>query len=114
MIADWWSCGYQLSSTFFLSFNPNANIILYLALRSDSRDLKEPERHVHWIRLNEFAARLAKANIYDWAPNASILCDKLLDNTELRENLFWFAIALSAAVQLMIHGKLNVYIFSKT
>lgn len=114
MIGDWWSCEYHLPSILHLLFDPDANFTLYLALRSDSRDLKQPERHVHWIRLNEFAARLTKANICDCAPNASILCDELLDDPQLRENPFWFAIALSAAAQLMIHAGLNVYIFSKT
>lgn len=114
MIGDWWNCEHRLPSIFDLLSDLDANITPYLALWSDSRDLQKPERHVHWISLNEFAARLTKANICDWAPNASLLCDELLDDAELRENPFWFAIALSAAAQFMIHAGLNVYIFSKT
>ena len=107
-------CEYHITSIFHLLFDPVANFTLFLALWSDSRDLKKPERHVHWIRLNEFAARLTKANICDWTHNASFLCDELLDDPKLRENPLWFAIAVSAAAQHMIHAGLNVYIFSKT
>lgn len=114
MIGDWWNCEYQLPSIFYLPSDPDADIILYLALWSDSRDPNQSERHLHWISLNEFAARLTKANICDWAPNASLLCDELLDEPELRVNPSWFAIALSAAAQFMIHAGLNVYIFFKT
>lgn len=114
MIGDWWNCGHYLPSIFDLLSDLDANITLYLALWSDSRDLQKPERHVHWISLNEFAARLTKANICDWAPNASVLCDELLDDAELRENPFCFAIALSAAAQFMIRAGSNVYTFSKT
>ena len=113
MIGDWWSCEYQLPSIFDLPPDPDANTTLHLALRSNSRDLQQPERHLHWISLNEFAARLTKANICDWAPNASVLSDELLDDSGLRENPFWFAIALSAAAQFMIHAGLNIYIFCK-
>ena len=41
MIGDWWSCEYQLPSIFYLPSDPDANTTLYLALWSDSRDLKE-------------------------------------------------------------------------
>lgn len=65
MIGDWWSCEYHLPSILYLLFDPDANFTLYLALWSDSWDLKQPERQVYWIRLNKFAARLTKANIFD-------------------------------------------------
>ena len=85
--------------------------MLIPALWSDSRDLEKPVRHLHWISLNKFLARLTKANICDWSPNASVLCDELLDNLELRENPILFANALSAAAQFMIHAALNVYTY---
>ena len=110
MIGDWWSCE---SSIFDLPPNPDANTTLHLALRSYSQDLQQPKGHLHWISLNEFAARLTKANICNWAPNALVLCDELLEDSGLRENPFRFAIALSAAAQFMIHAGLNIYIFSK-
>ena len=112
MIGDWWNREYQLPSIFDPPSEPDANTTLYLALWSDSRDLEKLECHLHWI--SEFAARLTKANICDWSLNASVLCDELLENPELRENPIWFAIALSAAAQFMIHAALNVYTFSKT
>lgn len=68
MIGDWWSWEYHIRSILHLLLDPYANFTVFLALRSDSQDLKKPERHVHWIRLNGFAARLTKASICDWRP----------------------------------------------
>ena len=82
-----------LPSSFDLPSDADANTTLYLsALRSDGENVKRAEEHRLWISLNEFSARLTKANISDWTHNATFLCDDLLENPE-------FAVALSAAAQ---------------
>ena len=89
-------------------------LILYfinVALRSDGDDLRCAERHPMWISINEFCAHLTAAEVCDWSHGATLLCDDLLDNSDLRKEPILFALALSAAAQHMIHAALNVYTF---
>ena len=79
--------------------------------------------------MNEFTARLTKANICDWTHKAATLCNSLLEDHKLGENPekfnvvlsritqtirkdpTLFALALSAASQHMIHAALDLYTF---
>lgn len=102
-----------LSSSFDLPSDADANTALHLALWDDGENVKRVEEHRRWISLNEFSARLTKANVCNWSHNATFLCDELLENPEIRENPILFAVALSAAAQPMLHTALNVYNFCK-
>lgn len=53
------------------------------------------------------------ASVRDWSHGATLLCDDLLDNLDLRWNPTLFALALSAAAQHMIHAASNVYTLCK-
>lgn len=93
----------------------------------ESEDLNKVERHSFWISLNEFMARLTKANICNFTQNAVHLCNTLLDNQKLgenpemfeiillelaqklRRNPILFDVALSAASQHMILAASNIY-----
>lgn len=111
IIGDWWSCKYLC---FLVIHLPTPVLILHLisvALRSDGEDLRRAETHSLWISINEFCAHLTKAEVCDWSHGATLLCDVLLDNPNLREEPILFAVALSAAAQHMIHAASNVYTF---
>ena len=112
IIREWWPCKYLPSSS-DLPSDANANTIIYLALWSDSHDLKRGNEYPRWISINEFSARLTKANLCDWTHKATFLLDDLLDNLELRENAILFSVALSAAAQYILHAAFNVLTFCK-
>lgn len=61
------------------------NTTNYLAFWGDIQGLKELERHYLWISVNEFYARLTKANVSDWTDNDAILCHGL---SETRQESF--------------------------
>lgn len=100
-----------------------------LAYWSISHDPDSAEEYPLWISLNEFCARLTKADICDESKNAANLCNSLLENHKLDENSTnfdfalsdiaqtlrkhppMFATAISAAAQYMIHAALNLYTF---
>lgn len=46
-----------------------------------------------------------------WSNNVAILCDHILGNLCLREELIFFALALSAVAQHMTHAASDVYTF---
>ena len=70
--------------------------------------MRRAEEHPRWISINEFTARLTKADVCDWTHNATFLFDDLLDKPELRENPILFSVTLSAAAQYMAHAAFNV------
>lgn len=72
--------------------------------------MRRAEEHPRWISINEFTARLTKA---DWTHNAIFSFDDLLDKLILRENPILFLVALYAAAQYMLHAAFNVLAFCK-
>lgn len=103
------------------------NTTNYLAFWGDIQGPKEVERHYLWISVNEFYARLTKANVSDWTYNDVILChghsedhklgknpsdydvDLLKLAQKFHKNHTLFTVALSAAAQHMIHAALSLY-----
>ena len=75
--------------------------------------MRRAEEHPQWISINEFTARLTKADLCDWTHNAIFLFDDLLDKHKLRENPVLFSVTLSAAAQHMVHAAFNVLSFCK-
>ena len=67
------------------------------------------ETHSEWININVFSARLTALNVADSSPQVGILCDRFLEEDEVRENPVLFDLAVSAAAQRMIYAASHVY-----